>query len=280
MDLFLFRLNLKAKEHMDLFGPRAGDGSELTREGWLRLYFSGAHTFNHRGSPFYFAPQPDDSGQFGKLLLGWIGRERLVHERTPPDEGFEQITRPQWQAAFIAIDPTPHSDGQKIAIEANGEIGRPSALLNSIVRHMNEVGDGPYSATAYPIIADGSFWDFAEKHGDQIKSITFDVAAPNMFNDAEDFQNELRMLRDQVNVAQVKATLESDTTLKHRTPPIEQIVNYTERGAGSLSAEALDGTTYSSEASEAREHVEDIEHHSKNLGKFLREILSVLGRIF
>jgi hypothetical protein len=280
MDLFLFRLSLKTKEAPDLFEPRGPQGEELSREGWLRLYFAAPHTFNHRGSQFYFSPEQGFQRSLEGLIVGWIGRERVSYERTPPEEGFVQIERPQWLAAFFAMDPSPHSDGQKIAIEHNNEIGRPSALLSSLVRHMNEHGDGPFSAQAFPIISEGSFWDFAATHGDSIKSLTFDVAAPNMFNDAEDFQKELRALRDGVNMAQFKATLESDSVLKHRSPRIEEIVNYTERGGGALSAEASDGATYHSETHEAREHVDDIEHHSKNLDRFFADIRLVLSRIF
>lgn len=45
MELFLFRLSLKAKEMVDLFEVRAPDGSLLSREGWLRLYFSQEQEF-------------------------------------------------------------------------------------------------------------------------------------------------------------------------------------------------------------------------------------------
>lgn len=279
MDLFLFRLSLKAKEISDLFEPRADDGSELGREGWLRLYFSGEHTFNHRGSQFYYRPETETSGSRSDLILGWIGRERTVHERTPPTEGFEPTERPQWQAAFIAIDPGAHSDGQKIALEANNDIGRPHALIQSLIRHMNEMGEPPFSAQVFPIVEAGSFWTFAAAHGDQIKSITFDVAAPNMFKDLEDFQEEMRALRDNENVANVKTTLESDGTLNHKTDRLTQIVDYTERGAGTLSAEAADGSKYSSETHEKREHAE-VEHHNRDPRKFLRDIAATLDRIF
>jgi len=281
MDLYLFRLLLKAKEVPDLFEVRAPDNSPLSREDWLKFFFSREQEFWHYRSKFVFIPEtkisvPDKPN----LIFGYIARERRVHERTPPEEGLQPTEHLSWQAAFLALDPTDRGDdGQKVAIELNQEIGKPKALLNSIVRTLNQQDGAPYFTQAFPLVGHGSFWEFAVAHNNQIVSITFDVAAPNMFRGVDDFQEELRNLRDGENVANVKSTLESDTILKHGTPRMEGIVNYVESGGGELAAEAADGAKYSSTSHEVSE-TRDIEHHTRNERQFLREIAYWLDKVF
>lgn len=144
---------------------------------------------------------------------------------------------------------------------------------------MNQIEDAPYFTQEYEIIEEGSFWQFASNHNEQIKSITFDVAAPNMFNDANDFQNEMRSLRDRENVSNVKSTLSSDTTINHRTERLKDIIDYTERGAGRLSATAADGEVYHSEK-HAKHITVEVEHHSKGVPEFLRQIALWLDKVF
>ena len=80
MELYLFRLSLKATEAPGLFDARAPDGSPFSRESWLRMFFGQEHEFFHRGSPFAF--KPENQIQSGPLLFGWIARERRTHERS------------------------------------------------------------------------------------------------------------------------------------------------------------------------------------------------------
>ncbi|MDP2125542.1 MAG: hypothetical protein Q8J92_14300 [Parvibaculum sp.] len=280
MDLFLFRLSLKAKEMADLFEARDPEGRPYSRENWLRHFFEREREFLHYKNKFVMMPVEDlFVPRLPHLRFVWIARELQKSERTPPSEGLEPTKHPSWQASFLAIDPTDHQDGQLIALEHNDEIGIPKAIINSLIKALNDDIDAPYFVQAFPLVRKGSFWEFALQHRDEIKSVTFAVAAPNMFKDADDFQEEYRSLRDGENVSSVRATLESDTALKHRTERMTGLINYVERGAGELSAEATDGTRYHSSEHEMKTTA-DIENHKNNLATFLREIVAVLDRIF
>ncbi|MBB4522266.1 MULTISPECIES: hypothetical protein [Rhizobium] len=278
MKLKLYRLSLKIGLKADLFTEKAEDGRFLSREEWLRRFFKEDHEFLHRGVPFVFSPERSVQPP-SNFLFGWLARERTLVERTPPGEGLELTEHPHWQAAFVAIDPTEHEDGQKIAAEDNAQIGNPRAILETLIKQMNAIPSAPYSAQIFPILEEASFWRFAEQHGNEIRSITFDVAAPNMFKSASDFQDELRSLRDTANVANVKATLESDSVLDHTAKPIQEIVDYTEKGAGSLSATATDGETYHSEQHE-KSITLPFEHHTKGVAAFLRQVADFIEKIF
>ncbi len=209
MDFCLFRISLKAKESPDLFGTLGINGGDVSREAWLRFIFGSQVNFKHYNTPFVFRPEPDVTQAPPHLIFGWVAREKRRPERTPPEEGFEPTEHLGWEGAFAIIDPTEHDDGQKIAIEDNREIGTPKAILNSLVRQFQHDPAAPYYIHAFPLVSEGTFWDFSEAHNDQITSITFDVAVPNMFNSASDFEDELKSLRDEENVATLKSQLES-----------------------------------------------------------------------
>ena len=281
MDFFQFHLSLKAKEIGDLFDARGPEGQLLSRESWIRSFFGKEREFVHYKSKFAFKPETAViSRSHPQAIFGWIAREKRLFERTPPSEGLEPIEHLSWQAIFVAIDPTDHKEGQAISVESNDEIGRPKAVIRSLVKAMNDQFDAPYYGQVFPLISEGTFWAFAEKHGDSIKSVTFDVAAPNMFTDEDDFQNEMRSLRDGENVSNLKATLDSDTALNHRTPRIVGLIDYVERGAGELSAVATDGALYNSATNERKVPIQIDRPTASTIPKFLREIAMMLDRIF
>jgi hypothetical protein len=271
MDLYYLRLSLKAVSY--LFARR-----DISRAEWLKTFFSEEKRFVHANNDFFFVPEQGTSER-PEIIFGWIARERMVRERTPPSEGLEPTEHSSWQASFVMIDTSDHADGQKIAMEHNQAVGVPNAIWKSLIKEMNSIEGAPYHAEVFPITEEGSFWKFATAHNNRIKSITLDVAAPNMFDDVNDFQQELRSLRDKENVARVKTTLESDTVLNHNTTRLTEIVDYTEKGAGTLSATSEDGETYNSE--KHNKHVTiNVEPHSKNQNEFLRQIITLLDRIF
>ena len=239
MDLYFFRLSLKAQT--DLFTYL----NDLPcREKWIRDFFGERREFTHNGNAFVFVPEIPSPVLPSKLVVGWIARARVVQELTSPDQGLNPIRHESWRAALILIDPTEHQDGQKVALEQHPDVGRPSAILKSLVRAMT-ILDG-YSVEVFPIIQEASFWRFAEKHSYKIKSLTFDVAVPNMFDGPDDFADELRKLRDRNNAHTVRTTLVSDSSLNAKAKNIASIIDYTEKGMGAVRAKAVDGSPYNS----------------------------------
>lgn len=127
MDFLLFRVSLKRKQN--LFAEIV---AASPREQWLRRVFSRERLFTHFNSDFVFKPEPGlDSTD---LIAGWIARERRMMERTSPAEGLVPAEHQFWQAAFLIIDPAEHPDGQKIAMEASQQVGKPEAVLSSLLK--------------------------------------------------------------------------------------------------------------------------------------------------
>ncbi len=95
-----------------------------------------------------------------------------------------------------------------------------------------------------------------------------------MFGDKDDFSDELRRLRKKNNVSRVRSTLSSDGVLDVKQGNIREIVDYTEKGVGTIKATTTGKHRYNS-----REHAKhdklDTEQRSPDfwvrLGIWLRE---------
>jgi hypothetical protein len=128
MNFEIIRLVLVSREQTSLFERRHDDGTELTREQWLRQIFSRELVFRHRGKEFHYLHQPDE----GSLIIGQIGCQASTAENEPPENGFRATIHESWQAAAIIIDPRHHADGQKLAFEARAQVGTALAIVKSL----------------------------------------------------------------------------------------------------------------------------------------------------
>lgn len=282
MRLFLFRLSLKERKQIDAFERKKEDGSEFSREEWIRDVFSRQFTFTHRSNDFYFVPENSKStGLPDSIITGWIARDKRLRERTAPWEGLAPTKHDSWQAALLLIDPRDHDDGQKIAFENRpADVGQPAPILASLAESLSERGsEEPYSASVYPIIQDRSFSKFAKEHHGQIRLITYDVAVPNMFDSPDDFSEEMRHLRDKANVARVRTKLESDGAIDTDASQLDEIASYVEKGGGKIIAETKDGKKYNSEDHASSEEI-DTEGTEAETPSFWERIKNSLDRIF
>ena len=111
MQFQLLRLVLLRRAQPDMFEERGPDGTEITREKWLRRIFTGNIEYQHRGSECHFVPAEDfDEAPF---IVGRMGRKRKIDENEPPSSGLKETSRDTWKAAIVLIDPRHHDDGQK-----------------------------------------------------------------------------------------------------------------------------------------------------------------------
>lgn len=271
MDFYLFRASLK--QHVNLFAR------QLSREEWLREAFSVPMAFSHRQEQFIYIPEKNPVLD-KNYIYGWIGRSTIVRERTSPEDGFLPTEHESWRAAFIAMDPSHHDDGQKIAMEFTSDVGRPGAILKSLFERVNQPESIPYVADVHAIVEQGSFWSFVRDSDDRIKSISFELAAPNMFGGKDDMQQELRALRDNENVSKVKTTLISDTSLNPHTQRMTEVVNYAEQGGGALKARNEAGKTYNSDDHASKVDLPVETHKNAGVESFIGQIAKFLDRIF
>jgi hypothetical protein len=234
----LMRLILLLRD-TDLFSPP----SLLSREEWLRRVFGEEVVFDHYGSEFHYVPEVDAPARF---IVGRIGRARPVVENEPPEEGMHEIERESWIAAGIIIDPTTHDDGQKVAIEDNPRVGRPASIFRSLVKRINQMPEQPYIIEPSPIVDPETFWEFERANRGEVTSITFDLFAPNMFGLRNEFDKELRELRDHEKAREVKLSLENKDGLQLETERVRATVDFTLERGGSIRARTKRKRRYNS----------------------------------
>jgi hypothetical protein len=139
----LFRLIMLEREQADLMSRDLREASRQDmppREWWLRQVFGGQIAFQHYGSEFHFVPgssSPTALTGRDSLIVGRIGRPLHFTENLPPEAGLTEIERDAWKAAAVVIDPKAHDDGQKVAMEVDGRVGRTISVLKSLTDHVN-----------------------------------------------------------------------------------------------------------------------------------------------
>lgn len=259
MQFELMRLSLAETAQGSLFADPAPAGERRTREQWLRDVFSRQHEFMHRGHTFHYRPATDPGEAVpGNLLVGRIGRQIIVDENAPPEAGFEDTERPSWRASYVMIDPTSHPDGQKAAMGHLPTVGAPLAVFGALVDYLNNA-DAPFTIEVHAIVPKDSFWEFVNEHSGAITWVQFEFVAPNMFGPADDYDREMRDMKEQERVQKAKMSIESRDGLQLYTPRVRRAVDYTEKGTGSIRAKAKNKKTYNSRAKAKRVNISNDE---------------------
>lgn len=244
MQFEMIRWLLFQRKQADVFEQRNPDGSIPTREEWLRRALKEPIEFPHRTDTFYFVPAETTNARF---IIGRIGRKLYVKENEPPQMGLKETARDQWQAVDVLIDPTTHSDGQKIAIEVNKKVGTPLSLMQSLADHLNHsFPPSPYTIDTNTILDPRSFMEFVRAHRGEIVCVTFELVAPNMFGIRDDIDREMDELKHNENVRTAKLTLQNEDGLKLDTIRVEQTANHAAEGGGSIKARTKTGQRFNS----------------------------------
>jgi hypothetical protein len=245
MQFELMRLSLFLRTQVDSFERRKKDGTSFTREEWLRAVFSETIAFTHRKETFHYVP--DLHVPASPLLVGRIGRQIKVVENEPPEEGLVETKRDAWRAALVLIDPRHHPDGQKVANEHQATIGQPVALFESLVTSINNRAE-PFILEAHAIAPSETFWHFAEANSGEVTFVEFEFVAPNMFGQADDYDREMRDMRDKEKAQKAKLTIESKDGLNLETDRVKAAVDYAAKGGGSIKAKTKRKRRYNSKA--------------------------------
>ena len=269
MKFELARAVLIERQQHDFLGD--SDEQSFSRDEWLRWVFSREIRFEHRKEVLHFVPVPDLSSQ--NLIVGRIGRQIIARENEPPEENLKDTKRPAWIASMIFIDPTYHEDGQKIAIEAQLKIGSPIAILKSLSQKLNDVRPThKFLIEVNSIIEASDFWQFVSENEGKITKVTFDLIPPNMFGIRDDFDRELKELRDQERAQRVKFELQSSDGLALDTERVRNTVNYTVEGGGSIKARTKSRRSFNSQDRTRTLNVPEDEGVSTGSESFARKV--------
>jgi hypothetical protein len=230
--------------HLSLIPKRQSDIEHFkgTREEWLRDALGTRLQFSHYASDFHWVPQPAEAGN----IMGIVERQSTRAQHKPPEEGGAEFQGVEWQGAVVAVDPTHHDDGQKLAFERDPTIGAPGSVLGSLLNYVNDLPRAPYIIEAKPLFDGEGFWQFAERHSNVVRYVDFRLVVPNMFDSAGEFDKALRRTGRHTGATKVRLRLESPDGVVTDSPEVKAGVEHSEQGGGSITAQALDGERYNS----------------------------------
>jgi hypothetical protein len=225
---------------------------DTSRAEWLRLVLSQPFSFPYlKNEDIHWVPQPDVDG----LIVGIIEKRQSRLQHLPPEQGGAEVSRPEWQGAYIIIDPEHHIDGQKMAVE-NDIVGIPNSLVRYLTKHMNSRRDRPFETEPSQIFDSSDYFSFMKMNGSKLEYVKFHFVVPNMWNTSGNLDNELRQTRDETGTEQVDMTFKSRRGLDGTSKRVVEGVEYAARGAGSVRAKSVNGAKYSSRRSVSQTKVE------------------------
>lgn len=232
-----FHFSLIEREQIDMFDP------QMPREDWLRNKFSHRFEFRHMGKDFFWVPQNWST----EFMAGVIERKRAKTQHRAPDEGGDEYLGEEWQGSIVIIDPIHRPDGQKVAFEYDATVGQPSAILDSLVAHLNGNSAHQYALHYKPLFKQGTFWKFAEKHGGVLQYVAFKFTVPNMiFGTTTKTTDGLKRIGADTGAQEVEVRLESDDGVKASSETVAEAVDYAEDGNARVTAKAQNGEYWSS----------------------------------
>lgn len=216
--------------------------TSISRSDWIKKILDNPFEFHYRGGAnLFWSPQHADL----RYVIGIIQKEKLHTLHHPPQMGGGEYVTEEWQGAYVILDPYPHEDGQKLAVE-NDVVGKPNTLAKALCEYLNHDPDRPFHLEIEEIFDSQSFWAFSEERGDVLRSITFDFVVPNMWVSRKGIAEDLRRAREITKSQKVEVKYSSELGVATKNQIIKDGVDYTSRGAGELKARGMDGETYTS----------------------------------
>lgn len=236
----LFHLSLLDTAQIDMFevSPR------LSREEWLRHAFGARFAFQHRSVECHWVPDPSTKD----IIAGNVVRSHSHRHHKPPEEGGAEVVSEEWQGAIVLIDPAHHEDGQKVSFERDVTLGRPRAVLQSMLAFINAMPGAPYVIEPKPIFNEARFWAWAAAHEYRLKRISFELVAPNMFGSKTSLDEDMRDLGSS-GVSKVRIVMDEGKRvdgIDAKNDQIKQGVDYAAQGGGSITAKAKNGDAFDS----------------------------------
>lgn len=230
------RLFLTHVEQPELL-VRAGDlPARPERDEFLQDVFNRRWRFNHRGDDLIYVPVNRDETDARRFTYGRIGKQVRSVENAGPDEEFEELERTGWRASNVIVNTQSDTEGQKVAIEDRGDVGKPLAIFNSLVSHVNEWSeDFGWFLSVNQMIEQKSFWEVVERYKGEITRAEFNYITPNVLGIRSEINKRLREYRSKENAQAVSVVLsEPKGDLQLHTDEVKDALEYTSEGGGSV----------------------------------------------
>lgn len=234
------RLFLSEIEHPPLLDKMLEGREQDDRTDHLIHAFSKRWDFNHRGSQLIYLPVDKESDDGITFCFGRIGKQVVDHVNEGPERLFEKKQQTSWRASNLVLNTGSDPDGQKLAIQERGDIGKPLAIVNSLVQHINaELEKSGWVITANVISEKSTFWEATEKYKGQITKAEFSYVTPNILGIRSQLNKRLKDYRERENAQLVTVTIqEPKGHLRFDTEEVQDAIEYISEGGGSVKLKA------------------------------------------
>lgn len=252
-DYHILRFFLTLREHPPLLSHMKR--SRLSRDEYLKKAFSGQIYFEHRGKRHAFKHiKTVDS-----VIVAGIGKSVIEDVNLPPERDFEPTQATFWKAANIFLDTAGDIEGQKVAVEYHGQVGKPLAVIASLVSHINKDADSDWVIAVNEMYKEQDFWNVVKTHKGTITEISFHFVPPNILRGTSTFEQEMKEIAQETNNHELNITLKnSDGNLElENSERVQTGVKYTSKGGGTVKLKEGRKKIYDSQSSAIIEKVED-----------------------
>lgn len=223
-----------------------------SRSDYLRRVFSVKIEFEHWGKGFVYIPISVDDMDDGAVCSGRIGAEKTESVNASPEDLFEPETVTNWRASNFLLDTRNYNDGQKVAVQHRGDVGKPLSILNSLIKHINDTNaDSGWELSVNAITERTTFWEAVEQYKGQITRAEFHYVTPNVLGLRTKINKRLKGYKTDENANEVTVVLEnSKGNLKLDSQEVKDAVEYTSEGGGSTKLKAGSQKVYDSQDDE------------------------------
>lgn len=252
------RLFLSKVEQPPILIETGDISARLPRQDYLTDVFNRQWTFVHRGADLIYVPIRREEGDDETCTFGRLGKQITTQENTGPDDNFEATHHTGWRASNLILNTSSAPDGQKLAMQDRGDVGKPLAIVNSLVNHINEsLPDSGWTISVNAIIEKQSFWEAVERHKGEITRAEFSYVTPNVPGIRSKLNDRLKEYREQENAQEVTVTLkEPKGNLKFDSQEVRDAVEYTSEGGGTVKLKAGIETVFDSTDDEKAKDVQ------------------------
>ena len=252
------RLFLSEVEQPPILVETGDIDRRLSRQDYLTEVFNRRWKFVHRGADLIYVPIRREEGDDETFTFGRLGKQFRALENSGPDEKFEATQHVGWRASNLILNTSSESDGQKLAMQDRGEVGKPLAIVSSLVYHINEhMVDSGWTISVNAIVEKRSFWEAVEKYQGEITRAEFTYVTPNVLGIRSKLNERLKEYREAENAQEVTVTLkEPKGNLKFDSQEVRDAVEYTSEGGGSAKLKAGNDTVFDSRDDEKAKDVQ------------------------
>ena len=140
---------------------------------------------------------------------------------------------------FIYIAINNDAEVQKILIEDNQNAFKKTSTVRNILQHAYSTLLAKFELTIHiePVVDQGSFWDFVDKHQKKIEKLEFEIVKPNLANISKSLTEPLKQLINITNSHKTSITLKAPENgvlenISKKNAQLNNLVNYSNEGGG------------------------------------------------